>query len=666
MSGFTSNDTNAFFNDCMNAILQIKDEMKVDDETAIYSLEKFHYFSYAIFVSNASPNQTLIDIYSFFNFDTISSSLVEISYSKEKGFASLESLVNLTIRSSPEDLKNIQSKTALKKNAKIFSIDDVLEVMLEKYLDGKIPSVFVKKLGKILEAKASYSLILKAIKSYETASVFHSAPESRPRGSAYTGIGESWQKQSISTNAGWVARIKMIFEFGKNWSQVGSLGSVNTKVKAVTPNKILPKIGDPSMFILLGPPGTGKTRASKIIANMLINQEVVPLKVKELQMITDSQIEWNNKLQNLFSSQFHPSFSYEDFLEGLRPIQLIDNGKTEVSYEIIPGVFKIVSQLGRAYFDKSYGIEFRAKFENGSINKWLNDDSSLVSQYGILNRDGFFSLDGEVIAYTGNEEHETELSESRNGYFKIKWYTSSEVQHFVVFIDELNRGNPAKIFGEALSLIESSKRMSRKEEGALNLPYSKEKLLVPPNVHIICAMNSSDKSLAHLDQAFRRRFKSLYFEPNFETLISDNMKEQFGEVGCDEKILIWVKKHFEIINESLELCDIGVDCHIGHSYALELLREVYRMCQNIKNPNVESILLTRLEQCWNKNLHNLLRDILTEYKIQEFCERFTELSVKNASELGVLSSSEFFAKLFNKYLSSASSEGNEFPWKKAS
>ena len=302
-------------------------------------------------------------------------------------------------------------------------------------------------------------------------------------------------------------------------------------------------------IIFYGPPGTGKTyTARKFSFYKSVD------KTYYLEYIDDIKKE---KLINLIRYlTFHPSYSYEEFIEGLKPvINEADNGK--IFYNVEEGLFKTACR----------------------------DAFNILLHYCNI----------PVFWKKGEELPELKYSEKLKilNIIKLKKYPK-----IFLIIDEINRGDISRIFGELITLLEMDKRLFAEEELIVNLPYSKKRFGIPPNLYIIGTLNTADRSIALLDFALRRRFSFLEFMPKYDLL-----EELLIVRGVSSKISDLRKlsiKALEVINRRIsEVYD--KDHQIGHSYLICLKDEL----------NYEKTL-DKVRTIWLSELIPLLREYFYE------------------------------------------------------
>lgn len=407
--------------------------------------------------------------------------------------------------------------------------------------------------------------------------------------------------------------------------------------------------------ILFGPPGTGKTYHAAIKALEILDPDGDALNTDTYADIRARYDELVNEGRISFVT-FHQSFSYEDFIEGIKA----ETEDGQVKYSIEDGVFKKLCDLAASKITASEGVIgdlarrrvwkislgntlkgedhiFEDCIEQGySLLGWGNDiDFSscdhrkdirnlLISNgwqedevsYPVTAIDTFKNIIAKgdlVVVSDGNHKFRAIgeitgdyrlLDDNSGAVFRqcrdTKWlrvYSPSrprdelfkkelsqralyelknstikrdvlqqlltntsealENRPYVMVIDEINRGNISRIFGELITLLEPTKRAGAEESLSVTLPYSKEPFSVPENVYVIGTMNTADRSLAQLDIALRRRFEFVEMMPD-ATLLR----------GV-EVLGVSIEPLLRTINDRIEAL-LDRDHTLGHSYFLPL------------------------------------------------------------------------------------------------
>jgi 5-methylcytosine-specific restriction protein B len=338
-------------------------------------------------------------------------------------------------------------------------------------------------------------------------------------------------------------------------------------------------------IILYGAPGVGKTHNYKNLISMIeegrSQKEIFESISRNLHVsLENDTFEKIKEEKRVEFVTFHQSYSYEDFIEGFRP-------QESGNIELEEGVFKVIAEKAinnikeKEYqhisFEEAYDI-FREQYLDGELEviKTVSNATIFIREY----KERFIKAQTENakdIQHIKKSDLETTVNGVLNnqvlkpadikkldvkkdahslaGYYfpfaqkivdimKENKIQKEQQKNFYIVIDEINRGNISKIFGELITLIEEDKR----DKYEVTLPYSKTKFKVPSNLYIIATMNSTDKSIATIDIALRRRFTFLKMKPN-EDLVANLDAKEFMQKAND-----YIKNK------------LSEDYMLGHSY----------------------------------------------------------------------------------------------------
>ncbi len=349
-------------------------------------------------------------------------------------------------------------------------------------------------------------------------------------------------------------------------------------------------------IILYGPPGTGKTyKTIDIAAKIISDNQTISSEYLKKVLDNDDEHDINSKIfkanlnQRIFFVSFHQNYSYEEFVGGIRPElkqKEVENAKStpppenekksnNINFEWKPGIF--FKACAAAFHYATRNDEYSDETHFNVYQSFLNE-IKYNEKTGMYHQEEYFKEESTTTT-------ESTISTATNTQAEPSTPARIKDKKVVLVLDEINRANISRVFGELITLIEDDKRFGGKHSLVLKLPNG-DNFTVPKNLVIIGTMNTADRSIAFIDVALRRRF---YFHSLYP---------------IEEKITDGTKKGImEILNKFI-VDKRGIDFAIGHSYFLNE--------NSVKNILNESIIPLLMEYFPNKITKKYLEDIFKE------------------------------------------------------
>ena len=364
-------------------------------------------------------------------------------------------------------------------------------------------------------------------------------------------------------------------------------------------------------IIFRGAPGTGKSYLAKQIATDIISEGYFD-KYESLDDEQKKQVEF---------VQFHPSYDYSDFVEGLRP-RINDDGS--MGFELKDGIFKsFVSRARRNYENSQKPKEIVEKETSvqESMKNFFDNIELGVDEFKTLTGNSFYvsSIDDNFIHITipGNDvvnklvlsvgeikqmlesgltfNRVKDITNFFNKQFASQAYSyefvilkaiqsnkirtrqlsveTETLKKYIFIIDEINRGEISKIFGELFYSIDPGYRGKSGEIATQysNLQLGNEKFYIPENLYIIGTMNDIDRSVDSFDFAMRRRFRFIEIKADATSGMLDGLKSNRLDDAANELLPEEAINRMTALNEAiLEVEDLNGNYQIGASYFLKL------------------------------------------------------------------------------------------------